>query len=136
MTGTRVVSILLGVAIIFTVLRIPETKQGFEFNSLVTYETYDNFQIAHIEDTGFINYNNSTSVIKPLRQWLQDISDLHPDPENFLTLSYYFENGVIQGDWGVFDGFRLFLNLFMAPLQMIWNLAKVLFGLISFLFVR
>ena len=117
MTGIRVLSILLGIAIIFTLFRIPQEKQGFEFDS-------------------FQSYNEEISPIKPLRQWLQDLSNLHPEPEKFLSLSYYFNNGIIGGNWGTFEGFRLFLNISIAPIQMIWTLLKTLFGFVSFLFVR
>ena len=117
MTGVRVLSVLLGVAIIFTLFRIPEEKSGFEF-------------------VDFQSYNEEVSPIKPLRYWLQDLANLHPEPERFLSISYYFNNGVIKGDWGTFDGFRMILNVGVASLQMVWSLLKTLFGFVSFLFVR
>lgn len=117
MTGTRVISILLGVAIIFTLFRIPQDKQGFEFDS-------------------FQSYNEQTAPLKPLREWLTELSYLHPNPEQFLSIFYYFENGVFKGDWGIFDGLREFLNVGIAPLQMTWSLLKTLLGFYRFIFVR
>ena len=136
MTGVRILSILFGVAIIFTLFRIDEHKQPYPFDSLMSYQDYENFDLGSIEDSNFNNYNSIVSPIKPLRLWLTDLANLHPEPERFLSISYYFNNGIIKGDWGTFDGFRMILNVGVAPLQMIWSLLKTLFGFVSFLFVR